>query len=196
MRGWIIWFVGLPGSGKSTLARAAVDFLQYKRNQDIVYLEMDVKRKEYFPNPSYTKEERELAYTMFGDEAICLAKQGKGVVLDAAAYKRWFRERVRQRFTPFAEIFIKCSLETAMQRESTRPQGQVMAGLYAKALERKKTGKQFPGLGEVIGVDVEFEESPYAEFVLENDKLDVEEAKKQVFDFIQKWLDQVCSDEI
>ncbi|SDN60348.1 adenylyl-sulfate kinase [Desulfonauticus submarinus] len=190
MKGWIIWFVGLPGSGKSSLSKAAFKFLQKFCSQDIVYLEMDVKRKEYFPNPTYTKEERELAYKMFGDEGIDLAKQGKGVILDGAAYKLEFRDRVRRKFNPFAEIYIKCSLEIAMQREANRPEGKIMANLYAKALERKKTGKIFPGLGEVIGVDVDFEENPNADFILENDRLSLEEAEKEVIFFIKKWLER------
>ena len=61
-----------------------------------------------------------------------------------------------------------CDLEEAMRREAGRPEGLVMADLYAKALKRRRTGEQFEGLGEVIGVDVEFEVDPGAEFIIDN----------------------------
>jgi len=188
MSGWIIWFVGLPGSGKSTLAKAVVDYLQKHLEQEVIYLEMDAQRKKYFPQPRYTKEEREQAYLLFAQEAMELAREGKGVVMDGAAYKRKFRDYVRNNFSRFAEIYVKCSLPTAMEREASRPAGKVMADLYQKALIRKRTGKQFAGLGEVIGVDVDFEENPQAELILVNDHLRVDEAKNQVIQFVRTWL--------
>ncbi|KUJ94825.1 MAG: adenylylsulfate kinase [Desulfonauticus sp.] len=191
--GFIFWFVGLPGCGKSSLARFLAEKLATK-GLDIVLLEMDERRKKYFPQPSYTKEERELAYQMFAEEGLALAKEGKGVILDGTAYKQKYRSFLRARFSPFAEIYVKCTLNTAMERESKRPQGKVMANLYAKALERKKTGKQFPGLGEVIGVDVPFEEDSKAEFTLENDFLSLEEAREKIYAFAINWLKEkgVC----
>lgn len=186
-KGFIFWLVGLPGCGKSTLAKFLYKSLQEK-GLSVVLLEMDARRKVYFPNPKYTREEREKAYQLFAEEGLSLASKGKGVILDGTAYKQKYRRYLRDQFDFFAEIYVKCSLETAMQRESKRPKGLVMADLYAKALQRKKTGKPVPGLGEVIGVDVPFEEDDLAELILDNDFLSLKEAQEKICSFAFNWL--------
>lgn len=188
-QGFAVWFTGLPGSGKSVLARAALDFL-LARGIDAVLLEMDARRTAYFPHPIYDATERERAYELFVDEAADLAAQGRAVVLDGTGYCRSMRERARALIQHFAEVHARCPLDVAMAREASRPEGQVMAGLYAKALERKRTGKRFEGLGEVIGVDVPFEEDERAECVIDSGALTREEARDKVIDFLQRWLDR------
>ena len=62
-----------------------------------------------------------------------------------------------------------------------------MADLYKKALARKKTGAQFEGLGEVIGVDIEFEENPSPECVIDNDQESIEQGRNKVLAFLARW---------
>lgn len=189
MAGWAVWFTGLPGSGKSTLARGATETLR-ERGLDVVHLEMDARRKEYFPEPEYTERERRQAYAMFADEAADLCVRGRNVIMDAAAHRISFRRRARERIARFAEIHVGCSVEEAMRRESERPQGKVKADLYRKALERQRTGREFEGLGEVVGVDVPFEEDPEAELSFDNTALSREEALRKVMHFLDRWLDR------
>jgi adenylylsulfate kinase len=188
-QGFAVWFTGLPGSGKSTLARAARDFLA-SRGLDAVLLEMDVRRKAYFPRPRYDAAERERAYELFAQEAADLVGRGRVVVLDGTAYRRLMRDRARALIPRFAEVFVRCPVEVAMQREAGRPQGRVMADLYAKALERKRSGKHFEGLGEVVGVDVPFEADERAECVIDSAALDKDEAAARVREFLAAWLDR------
>ena len=63
-----------------------------------------------------------------------------------------------------------------------------MAGLYEKALQRKKTGRQFDGLGDVIGVDVEFELDPDAEMIIDNTSLSKKETLGKALHFLDTWL--------
>ncbi|WP_419788037.1 adenylyl-sulfate kinase [Pseudodesulfovibrio sp.] len=186
-RGWAVWVVGLPGSGKSALARGLYEALS-ARGQDVVLLEMDERRRKYVPDPRYTPEERELAYSLFVDEAAGLVDEGKGVLMDGSAYRVSMRCRARNLIERFAEIFIQCSLDEAMRREAQRPRGKVMAELYEKALRRKRTGEQFEGLGEVIGVDVPFEKDPAAECVIDNTHLCKEETLRRGLHFLDTWL--------
>lgn len=185
--GFAVWVVGLPGSGKSNLARAVAAALA-EWGYDPLHLQMDERRKVYFPEPQYTAEEREAAYKMFAEEAAALVREGRAVVMDGSAYKAAFRDYARSLIPRFCEIHVQCSLQTAMAREARRPQGLVMAGLYAKALERQKTGQQFPGLGEVIGVDAPFEESPRAEFIINNERIPKEETRARTLAFLRAWL--------
>ncbi len=182
-KGRAVWFTGLPGSGKSSISKKVFQTLKDK-GFDVKYLQMDQRRKVYFPKPSYTSEERKEAYRLFAEEGAGLASQGYFVIMDATAPEKSMRDRARKLIQDFAEIHIDCSLETAMKREGERPEGLVMADLYSKALERKTSGKNFPGLGQVIGVDVEFEKDPGAELTIENDKLSLDEAVNRAMKFI------------
>jgi len=184
---WAIWIVGLPGSGKSSLVQEVYSHLT-SQGYDPVILEMDERRKAYFPEPTYSAEEREQAYFLFVDEAASLVAQGKSVLMDGSAYKKSMRVYGRQMIPRFAEIFVQCELEEAIKRESSRPEGKVMAGLYQKALERRETGRQFSGLGEVIGVDVEFEVDPQAELIIDNTHLSLDETLGKALHFLDSWL--------
>ncbi len=145
--------------------------------------------KKYFPSPEYTAQEREKAYELFVEDAYREFSQGRVVIMDGTAYKVEMRRLARQKMGDrFFEMYIKCKLETAIKRESVRENGYVMAQLYEKALDRKKTGMQYPGLGEVIGVDVPFEEDKSCEFVLENDEIELNRAVFICLGFIEKSL--------
>lgn len=185
--GWAIWVVGLPGSGKSTVVNGMRDHLAKKGIQATV-LAMDKRRKVYFPEPTYSQQEREQAYAMFVDEAVALVDQGAKLIMDGSAYAVSMRRHARNRVDRFAEIFIQCDLEEAMRREASRPKGEVMAGLYRKALNRKETGQWYDGLGDVIGVDVPFEVDPDAELVVDNTSLSREETLERVLHFLDSWL--------
>jgi len=185
-QGWIAWFVGLPGSGKTTYALAVYNALM-DRAEDIRFLSMDEQRGIYSPNPEYTDEERNRAYRLFAEEAVEIAAGGMNVIMDGTAHRLAMREYARGLVTKFAEVYVRCSLGVAMDRERDRPGGLVMADLYQKALERKRTGTHFEGLGQVVGVDILFEENPMAECVIESDRETIEQGRDRVLDLISKW---------
>ena len=193
-KGWAVWVVGLPGSGKSSLARWLCETVR-ARGHDVLLLQMDRERKKYLhlaaSTNAYSEAEREQAYARFAAKAAELAAAGHGVIMDGSACKISMRRVARERIRRFAEIHVKCPLEVAMQREARRPQGMVMADLYRKALERQATGRQFPGLGQVIGVDLPFEEDAAAECVIDNTDISKEETRARALAFLEAWL--ACS---
>lgn len=184
--GWVIWFVGLPGSGKSTYARAVHQAL-CERGSDVEYLSMDERRRTYSAAPGYSETERAAAYRLFVGEAARMAHQGRNVIMDGTAHRLWMREHMRGLVPRFAEVHVRCSVDTAMRREGGRPEGLVMTGLYEKALERKRTGARFPGLGEVVGVDIGFEEDPAAECVIDSERESIEQGRDRVLAFLARW---------
>ncbi|PKN08498.1 MAG: adenylyl-sulfate kinase [Deltaproteobacteria bacterium HGW-Deltaproteobacteria-8] len=189
--GWVLWFTGLPGSGKSTIAHAVHAEL-LGQGRDVVQLVMDERRKSYFPKPAYTEDERKVAYERIAHEAAELAAQGRGVILDATGHRLSVRQEARALIPRFAEVYVNCPLPEAMRREAVRdqphPRGYaVTPGMYQKALLRRRTGVEIPGLGEVVGVDVPFEEDPEAECVLDALK-PVPENVAQVLTFLDGWL--------
>jgi len=190
--GWLLWFTGLSGCGKSTIARMVTARLQ-ALGHGVHYLEMDQRRKIYFPSPKYSPEERLAAYTLFAEEGARLSFLGYGVILDGAAPSPAMRNHARTLVPAFAEIHVKCSLPTAMHREASRPAGKVMADLYRKALDRQQTGRQYPGLGQVIGVDVPYEENLRAECTVNTDTLSPEQSTALVLDFFSAWRQRTLS---
>lgn len=182
---WLIFITGLPGSGKSTIAWALLKLLS-SRGIEVTCLRLDEIRKEIVPEPHYTKEEREKVYQAYAERGLALVREGKNVILDATAHRKKWRDMVRAQAENFLEVYIKCDLNTCVKRESQRKEGLVMADMYKKALERKETGKDFLGLGEVIGVDVLYEENDGAEVKIESDKILPENAAKIIFDRVLK----------
>jgi len=185
--GWVIWFVGLPGAGKSTYAQAVYQALK-DRGYYVQYLSMDERRRAYFAKPRYTLKERDKAYKLFADEAAQIANQGINVIIDGTAPKLSMRQYLRKLVPCFVEIYVHCPLETAMFREGNRPEGSIMADLYRKAIKRKQTGDHFEGLGEVVGVDTPFEENPNAEFVIESDRMNLDEGLDRIIKFLVRFL--------
>ena len=187
--GWVIWFVGLPGAGKSTCASAVYQALKGK-GEDVQYLSMDEQRQAYSPIPKYTAEERARSYRLFAEDAARMAYRGTNVIMDGTAPKRSMRRYARKLVPHFAEILVRCPLEMAIHREGNRPEGLVMADLYRKALKRKKTGIDFEGLGEVVGVDTPFEEDRLAECVIDSDQMSIEQGRDHVLAYLDKWKSQ------
>jgi len=186
---WIVYITGLPGSGKSARARALLKLLTARKIK-ASYLRLDEIRKEIVPEPEYTEEEREYVYAELCRRGLALYRRGKNVVLDATAYRKKWRNMAREQVKDFLEVYIKCDLETCVQRESGRKAGLVMAQIYNKALERKKTGKDIPGLGEVVGIDVAYEENDKAELVIDSSRISVENAARQILEGMARrgWL--------
>ncbi len=176
-----VWITGLPGSGKSTIAKELIKSLK-----NTEYLRLDEIRKKYVNEPKFTDEERELVYSKFIDEGISKIGQGRNVVYDATAHKLIWRNKARSGIKDFIEVHVKCPINVCMERESSRSGGLVFADLYKRSLERKKTGKQFIGLGKVVGVDVPFEENESTEIVIDSEKLGPKEAAGIIFEELKK----------
>jgi adenylylsulfate kinase len=180
-----VWITGLPGSGKSTIAKELI-----KRIKGVEYLRLDEIRKKYISDPKFTDEEREFVYSKFIDDGAEKVKQGKNVIFDATANKLIWRKKARSKIEKFAEVYVKCSISSCMERENKREGGLVLVDLYRKSLERKKTGKEFEGLGKVVGVDVPFEENSNAEITIDSETTKPEEAAGVIFNEIKKrgWI--------
>jgi len=180
MKGWAVWLTGLPGSGKTTIAKELM-----KKFEKVEYLRMDEIRKILTPKREYTEKERDYAYRALVSIAKSLTDNGTNVIIDATAHRRVWRDLARDLMPNFVEVYVKCPLEICMTRESKREDNLVLRDLYKKALERMKSSKRIVGLGEVIGVDVEYEEPDKPELTIESDKLGSKESSEKIFQFLK-----------
>lgn len=180
-----IWITGLPGSGKSTISKELSKLIS-----EAVHLRLDEIRKKYVPKPVYSEEERELVYSKFINEGTELIKTGKSVIYDATAHKIKWRDAARSQISDFIEVYVKCPIEECIKRETQRKDGLVQADLYKRALERILSGEVEPTLGNVVGVDVAYEENQKAEVIIDSIILVPKDAAKMVFESIKKrgWI--------
>jgi adenylylsulfate kinase len=171
---WAIWVTGLPGSGKTAIAQKVRDILA-AHGINVRVLELDKIRKFITPKPSYSEEERDIVYSSLVYMAKLLVESGNPVIIDATANRRKYRERARKNIKNFAEVYIKCSLETCMERERRRKAEYAPSGIYNRAKEEGAT---------VPGVNVPYEKSENPEVVLDSEKMSVEECAEEVAEFI------------
>jgi adenylylsulfate kinase len=186
-QGWAAWFTGLPGSGKSKLSRLVCDLLE-SDGIPCERIELDAIRKTYVQHPQYTDAERDFVYEKLADHAAERVQTGINVIIDATAHKRAYREKAREKIDRFIEVMVRCPLSICIERESRRKKGLVAAQMYQRALERKEKGTRFEDLGEVIGVDIPYEENPDAEIIVDSSKGSAPENANAVKDALLRYL--------
>ena len=138
MQGRALWITGLPGSGKSTVADAV-----QQRHPDVVILRMDELRKVITPNPTYSDQEREVAYRSLVYLAKTLSGLGHDVIIDATGNLRRWRDLARELIPAFSEVYLRCSLETCAAREKQRTETH---GAPRDIYEKGRAGWPVPGI--------------------------------------------------
>jgi len=130
----------LPASGKSTLARGLRRALA-QQGVHCVLIDSDDLRRVLTPKPTYTPAERDWFYQVLGYLAGWLANSGVNVLVAATANRRRYRQRVRDQVPRFAEVYVRCPLDVAQQRDPK--------GIYAQAAANQAE--------HVPGVDAPYE---------------------------------------
>ena len=165
-----IWITGLPGSGKSTISE------ELRRRYPVFYiLRMDEYRRFVTPRPTYSDEEREIAYRSLVYIAKILNEFGQDVIIDATGNMRRWRELARKTIPEYYEVYLKCSPDECNLREAKRKKRfGAPSNIYLKG----KAGWPVPG------VDVPYEEPLKPDVIIETDKIPVDIAA----DIIEKKL--------
>jgi len=176
MKTFALWFTGLPGSGKSTLAKKLV-----KKLKGTAYLEMDEIRKYLTPERNYDEKERDWAYRAIAVIAKYIQASGKSVIIDATAHKRRYRDFARSILSNFYEIYVKCPIEECMRRETERKDKRLVAQMYKKALSGDRKS-----LGQVIGIDVPFEENRNTEIIVHSNSKEFQSAPKKILERLKR----------
>lgn len=184
---WVIWLTGLPGSGKTTIAQEFLELIDSPEALEV--LRLDAFRKRIIPDPLYTEEERDMVYNALGVMACFLHRHGVNVLIDATAHRKKWRDRARDQIQAFYEVYVKCPIDICMERESNRLDDLIVSEMYRKALERKKNlnagkpcGKY--DVGDVVGIDVPFEEPECPELIIETDTLTAREGARLIYEML------------
>lgn len=161
--GWAVWLTGLPASGKSSVAAALADQLR-GRGEVVEVLESDQVRRRLTPSPTYDERERDLFYAALAWAGTLLTRHGVGVIFDATANRRRYRDAARADIPRFLEVWVRCPLEVCRRRDRK--------GIYAAAEAGR--APQAPGAA------VAYEPNEAAEIVVAADREPSEEAAARI----------------
>ena len=162
-KGTVYFFTGLAGAGKTTIGGLFHKRLKARKN-DLVLLDGDQLRRLSFNKASgYSTEERRAGAFYNFEMCKMLADQGIDVVLCSISMYNDCRAWARENIENYREIYIKVSMETLKRRNQK--------GLYS------------PGVKQVVGVDLPWDEPDSSDVVIENDN---EEDPKAIVDRLIK----------
>jgi adenylyl-sulfate kinase len=161
--GFTVWFTGLPSSGKTTLARLLEPVIR-ERGSHVEVLDGDEVRLHLSKGLGFSKEDRDENIRRIGYVAGLVTRSGGVAITCAISPYRAVRDEVRQRVGRFVEVFVKCSLETCIERD--------VKGLYKKALQGE--------IQNFTGVSDPYEEPVAPEVVVETDRESPEESLRRI----------------
>ncbi len=170
MRGFTVWFTGLPSSGKSTLAR-----LIEKRLTDNGFhtevLDGDEVRLRLSKGLGYSKEDRDENIRRISYVASIITRCGAIAITCAISPYRNIREEARKEIGRFVEVYVKCPVEECIKRD--------IKGLYKKALSGE--------IPNFTGISDPYEEPLKADIVVETNNETIEESSNKILSYLTKF---------
>lgn len=123
--GLTIWLTGLSGAGKSTLATVVAERLR-RAGRRVEVLDGDEVRENLSAGLGFSRADRDTNIRRIAYVAKLLTRNGVVVITAAISPYAGAREEARRVIGKFAEVYVKASLDTCMDRDPK--------GLYRKAL--------------------------------------------------------------
>ena len=158
----VIWFTGMSGSGKTTLAKSIKSHLRQKK-YSVHSLDGDKVRKKNNESTHFTKDSiLKNNYSILEECVKTVDKYDFVIVSVISPYeetRRYARKVIKEKYF---EIYIKCSLDTLILRDTK--------GFYQKALSGK--------IDNLIGFSskLPYEEPDISDLVIPTDKIGKQEA--------------------
>jgi adenylyl-sulfate kinase len=160
MKGFTVWFTGLPCSGKSTLALRLKEILNERGINKIEVLDGDVVRTNLSKGLGFSKEDRDINIRRIGFVCNLLSRNEAIAIAAAISPYRAIRDEVRGMVTNFVEVYAKAPVEVLTERD--------VKGMWKKALAGE--------IKNFTGVDDPYEEPKNPEVIVETDKETVDES--------------------
>lgn len=168
-RGCVIWLTGLPGSGKTTIGRVLEKKL-IEHGKRVELLDGDEVRKNLSPSLGFSKEDREEHANRVSYVSKLLSRNGVIVIVGLISPYREFRRHARRRIQDFIEVYVKCSLDTCIERD--------VKGHYKRALSGE--------IGDFTGISDPYEEPENPEIVVETEIETPEESAHRIVEKLRE----------
>src|ERR1700693_4465672 len=190
-KGFVVWFTGLSGAGKSTIANALKVELE-RRGRHVELLDGDEVRTHLSKGLGFSKEDRDTNIRRIGYVARLVARSGGVAITAAISPYRAVRDEVRRAVGPYAsplrgedapsaggvrtqtpgfvEVFVRCPLDTLVDRDTK--------GLYRKALAGE--------IANFTGVSDPYEEPLHPEVVCDTSRESLEQSLSKVIDALER----------
>jgi adenylyl-sulfate kinase len=167
--GMVVWLTGLSGAGKTTLSRALCSSLVGSGFR-VEILDGDEVRENLSKGLGFLRADRETNVRRIGFVARLLARNGVVVLASAISPYRQSRDDVRFQVESegirFLEVFVRCPLETLVQRD--------VKGLYRRAIAGE--------LANFTGISDPYEEPLAPDCIVDSGSQSVEESMKQILE--------------
>jgi adenylylsulfate kinase len=165
---FVLWFTGLPASGKKVVADRVYRELE-KQNLKVERLDSHDVRP-LFPETGFTPPEVNRHVKRAGHLSSMLEKNGVIVVASFVSPYLESRAFARQLANIFVEVYMNSTPEACEKRDEK--------GHYLKA--RQGEFSNFPG------VDIDYEETPKPEIVIDIDIVSIDDAVNQIVNYLKR----------
>jgi len=172
-QGFTIWLTGLPGSGKTTIARLLEANLERLSSDNPIYVEVldgDEVRRNLSPDLGFTKEDREIHAGRVAYISKLLSRNGVIAIVALISPYRTFRENARKLIGTFIEVYVKCSLNTCIERDPK--------GLYKQSMKGE--------ISNLTGIQDDYEEPSNPEVIVNTEEESPEESVKKILEALTK----------
>jgi sulfate adenylyltransferase/3'-phosphoadenosine 5'-phosphosulfate synthase len=167
-KGFVVWFTGLSGAGKSTIATALQSELA-RRGRHSELLDGDDVRTHLSRGLGFSKEDRDTNIRRIGYVGRLIARSGGVAITAAISPYREVRDEVRGQTLNFVEVFVRCPLDTLVERDTK--------GLYRKAIAGE--------IANFTGVSDPYEEPLRPEVTCDTSKESLAESVAKVLDKLE-----------
>src|SRR6267378_3773569 len=168
-KGFVVWFTGLSGAGKSTIANALKEDLS-RRGRHVELLDGDEVRTHLSKGLGFSKEDRDTNIRRIGYVARLVARSGGVAITAAISPYREVRDEVRAETPGFVEVFVRCPLDTLVERD--------VKGLYKKAIAGE--------IANFTGVSDPYEEPLHPEVVVDTSRESLQQSLSKVIDALER----------
>ena len=168
-RGLVIWLTGLSGAGKSTIATRLEQELRVL-GRNVTVLDGDEVRTHLSKGLGFSKEDRDTNIRRIGYVAGLVAGHGGVAIAAAISPYREVRDEVRTATPGFVEVYVRCSLEELVRRDTK--------GLYEKALRGE--------IANFTGVSDPYEAPLNPEITVDSAQETVEESVERILDRLER----------
>ncbi len=163
MKGFTLWFTGIPCSGKSTLARRIEETL-LERGVNCEVLDGDEVRENLSKELTFSKQDRDTNIRRIGYVCKLLSRNGAIAIAAAISPYRALRDEIRKQHERFVEVYVDAPLETCETRD--------VKGMYKLARQGK--------IKNFTGVSDPYEPPDNPEIAVETDKESIDDSVNKI----------------